>query len=235
MGGGRKFSYSIATGMGGATDFVSDDYRGDLSVKDLDGYELTTINYSGSYGAAYVLFSHGKDGLRAWLPNVINPAADAELYIITDAATTDALMGVELENVDADSQFIQDYTSQHFDDIVRFKTKAELVAPRHRVSWLRIMTRACHSAEAVLDTQPWPTGAGNFATDYANHASAIVTAATALNTLCNSDAAPLADTCARNLVWEGPSDGRTYEDCHCATADEFYRTGFGNENFGWCE
>lgn len=235
-GWGRKFSYQIATGMGDADDFVRQDYPGDLSVKNVEGYELTTVNYLGNYGAAYVLFSHGKNGYRAWLPNVTG--SDAGVYIVTDAATTDLLMGVEIENVDGDQSFIKDISSEVFDDTLRFKTKMELQAAKRRVSPLRIASRACQSAGAVIEHQDYldsyvalePGGR-----DYATKAAAILKAAYVIDKLCTSGVAPSNDTCARGLSWLGTADGKLYDDCHCATDGEYYSTILTDrEEFGTC-
>lgn len=231
-GWNRKISYQIASGMGSVDDFENQDNTANISVRDLDGYELTTINFSGNYGAAYVLVSHGNNGYRAWLPNA--PGIDSQFYLDTDAATTDTLMGVEVENTDGDSNFLQDTASQIFDDIVRFKTKADLEGARRMVPHLHLHTRACQSARSIINN-----GLGAYAAGYAANATVIVNAATALDRLCNTSSLSTdSSDCAKNLDWVGEADlateGKTYEDCYCTTDGQYYRTAADLEIFGGC-
>lgn len=234
-GWGRKFSYHIATGMGDAADFADDDtYPGDISVKNLQGYELTGINYSGNYGAAYVLIAHGENGLRAWLRNV--PGADAAMFIYVNVATTDSMLGVEIENVDGDIDYLQAPQSQYFDDLVRFKTKADLSAPRLQAPPIHLYSLACQSAQAVLTHETEATMV-TFAGNNPDIYNALMTAATALDSVCNvSNVTPLVNDCADNQDWD---DGLL--DCFCETAGQFVRTSFDNpltsqgEIFGGCE
>lgn len=224
-GWGRKLSYQLASGAGNSDDFASQEFPGDISVRNMLGYELTTLNYVGNYGAVYVLFSHGKDGLRAWLPNVTG--ADAEFYIDTDVATTDALLGIEIENVDGDSSFVKDIPSQYFDDILRFKTKMEIESAKRDLSPIRIATRACHSARSVLDNlddfADYEADVTNAAVGgYAAKSAAIQKAALVLDKLCNSGVASEVTTCATNMTWYEVADGKLYDDCYCATDGQFF-------------
>ncbi|MCC7260193.1 MAG: prepilin-type N-terminal cleavage/methylation domain-containing protein [Alphaproteobacteria bacterium] len=233
-GWGRKFSYHVATGTGSEDDWNSDNFPGDISVKNLQGYELTGINYSGNYGAAYVLLSHGENGLRAWLRNV--SGADAVMFIYVNVATTDAMLGVEIENVDGDTDYLQAPQSQYFDDLVRFKTKADLIAPRLLAPPLHMYSLACQSAQAVLTHETEATMV-TFAGNNPDIYNALMTAATALDSVCDvSNVTPLVNDCADNQDWDG-----ALLDCFCETAGQFVRTSFDNllasqgEIFGGCE
>ncbi|RYE13524.1 MAG: hypothetical protein EOP34_08660, partial [Rickettsiales bacterium] len=67
-GWGRKFSYSIAQGLGSVNDFTSGKYNGNIDIVDLQGISKTDINRTSpnSYGAAYVIVSFGQRGIGAW-------------------------------------------------------------------------------------------------------------------------------------------------------------------------
>jgi type II secretory pathway pseudopilin PulG len=240
-GWGRKFSYQLSNGMGSQDDLYNQDNKGNLSVKNLQGFELTTLNFEGKYGAVYVLISHGRNGLRAWLPNV--SGSDALTYIDTDIPTTDTLLGVEIENVDADTTFMQDLTAQDFDDILRFKTKSQIYADKRYVSPIRLSSRACESAREALThaTESWAAYTASTAVPTGsltgkNKKDMILTAARALDKLCNGNVTPLTDECDSdaNVTWQGPPS-YGLSDCRCVTAGQRHKTDLEDAPLGGCE
>ncbi|MFN7039198.1 MAG: type II secretion system protein [Alphaproteobacteria bacterium] len=142
----RKFSYSIATGMGSASDIASGDYKGDIRIIDLQGINKTQINHRlpNNYGAAYVLFSFGQNGLGAWRKNS------------NSAPTLPANNTREYENADyltsnANRTFIQNDRNYLFGHIVSYKILPNLINFKYQRSPFKIPSSTCSSANAILN------------------------------------------------------------------------------------
>jgi prepilin-type N-terminal cleavage/methylation domain-containing protein len=172
-GWGRKFTYRIGTGLGNATDFAQETYAGDISITDIYGIEKTDINKPSPYnfGAAYVIISHGPNGLGAWRRNN------------TTAPTLPATTSIEYANTNhAQSRpvYIQNPRTTTFDDIVVFKKKSELTNLRRSTSLIVIPRSTCDNAKAIID-------AGNTAlTTLGALGTQIFNSATAVKRLCDN-------------------------------------------------
>jgi hypothetical protein len=172
-GWGRKFTYRIGTGLGNATDFAQQTYAGDISVTDIYGIEKTDINKPSPYnfGAAYVIISHGPNGLGAWRKNN------------TTAATLPATTSIEYANTNHSQSrpvYIQNTRTTTFDDIVIFKKKSELTNLRRSTSPILVPRSTCDNAKAIID-------AGNTAlTTLGALGTQIFNSATAVKRLCDN-------------------------------------------------
>lgn len=143
-GFGRRFTYFVSSKLTctNGSDINSGFY---LEEEDLP----IVANKSGSASVlhsydknAYVLLSHGKNGYGAYTKS-------GDKVSETNASSN------ELENADGDNNFVYDYfSSESMDDIVRFKTKWQLMVDFEDLGYTkRYPSTECNCA---------PTGISNF-------------------------------------------------------------------------
>jgi hypothetical protein len=145
-GWNRKFTFKVATGLGSATDFTNNvNFTGDIRISDLNGVERTDyfVPAPNNQGAAYVLISHGPDGLGAWGRNSAS------------SPTLPATTSPEYQNtrhfVTPSNFYFQDDVGYTFNDIVVFKRKKDLLAPRNSVSPIYISSNTCSNANLIAN------------------------------------------------------------------------------------
>lgn len=163
-GWNRKFTYRIATAMGHrrhfAADLIGEDiFPGDIHISDLHGTSKTHYASSHPEGAAYVIISHGANGLGAW-----HKAS-------TETPGTD-INDLEAENINhsINARYIQAPLSPTFDDIVVFKTKKSLTH-KPTISPLILSDVTCQNAANIVHDGD-PTLYSNDLSDYATLYSA---------------------------------------------------------------
>ncbi|MBN8531248.1 MAG: prepilin-type N-terminal cleavage/methylation domain-containing protein [Alphaproteobacteria bacterium] len=227
-GWGRRFTYRVAGRLASLNGFADRNNRGDISVTDMVGNELTGISVTPpeNFGAAYVVISHGQNGRGAWArraaPNVVAPIPT----------------GAELQNYPAAMPFNRIYIQSgrvddaaggvYFDDITRFKSKIPLSKGEKKpVSPIRIWSRVCQDARAIVDGAPTivsaTEGIAGFNAQLAGAGDMTLAAATAIDRLCSSQLPALKAECPNNLILSGAGFAA---DCEC-TPGQFYFTTFG--------
>lgn len=139
----RKFSYSIASGMGSASDVASGTYKGDIKIIDFNGASKTDLSrdYPNNYGAAYILISYGQTGLGAWLKNSTVPQI---------MPTTG---GREYQNAfyNRYRKFIVSGQNYTFGQVIAYKTLPSLINLKYQRSPIRIPLLTCSNANAILN------------------------------------------------------------------------------------
>jgi prepilin-type N-terminal cleavage/methylation domain-containing protein len=197
---GRKFIYRIGAGMGSSTDFQSNSFMGDLRIIDINGNEKTDIEKPApnNMGAAYVLISHGPNGLGAW-------------WFRNQTGTYTAPTGRELENTNhtVNKIYVQNErtskingTDASFDDIVVYQRKSDLLPQVKATSPIRISGTICSNAQAIADGGEASVSATDllslFRTANTNRDTAladqIYLTARAMKTLCNNQSSVCAFT-----------------------------------------
>lgn len=204
-GWNRRFSYRIAQGMGLQSDFESPFNKGDITVRDLDGNDLTSIS-----PAVYVLISHGQNGVFARKINGGTPI-------------TGVVAGGEQDNDGNDKTYTYGPLSYNYDDILSYKGKRHFFRPTLERAPIDMPGFVCASAERINASAD--TGAYNALVPQGGTVARI--AATGIETICNYNSRPT--ICAPGgLVW-----GLTRNRCSCPTGETYY-TDFLNEVFGGC-
>ncbi len=212
---GRRLTYRIASGTGNKSHFQADITRGDLSIININGSELTEINKAPpyNYGAAYVIISHGSNGYYGWLKSGINMPANVSSTI-------------EEENYDHqnDKVYVQAERSTYFDDITIFRRMNDISQKKMTVAPIRLQSIACNDAQMIEDN-----GLGSLESDatYADMATKVIEAAKVLSRVCSAQQ-PSSTDCSPNLRWLGPSTtpSRTYSDCQCFGESQGFITAF---------
>lgn len=226
-GWGRKISYVVSPGLGSRADFLNDQNKGVVQIANSNGIRIS----NSEFGAAYAVFSHGKNGVFAYLNTgeYYNPGTD---------------VGIEAQNASvADNSLIMGELSDDFDDILLYRTKAEIYLVRRLVRPLEIQKVTCTNARTIIDY-----GLSNFLSStygaYADHANKIFQVATAIDRLCQRGGPENSGSrnCIANLRWldESTTPPRTHEDCYCpvdleVSAAESLNTNYNTENFGGCQ
>lgn len=237
-GWGRRFSYRIARGLATVAGFADKDNRGDLSVTDMVGNELTGINVTPpeNYGAAYVVMSHGQNGRGAWTRGggIVAPIpTGVELQNYANAAPAN--------NIYIQSERVNDTVNNiYFDDVTRYKGKIPLSKGEKKpISPIRIPSRVCQDARAIVDGAPSivtaTEGINGLNAQLGTAGTLTLEAATALDELCSTQLPALKTECANDLTATLPP---LAPDCACATAGQFYYTTFAvtSQNaFGKCQ
>lgn len=142
-GWGRKFTYRIAKGMGNAVDFANDEFKGDISVADINGNEKTSINdpYPNNFGAAYVIISYGPNGLGSWGRNSSTTST---------MPNTDSIEHINARHLESNPTYLQHPRSSIFDDIVVFKQKNQLLKFNVNTAPFKIPQNICSDAISIL-------------------------------------------------------------------------------------
>lgn len=192
-GWGRKFTYRIASGLGDKDTFLAqlphgDYFSGDLKIIDSYGIEKTSMFYHNPRGAAYILFSHGANGLGAWHKNS------------TEAPGTN-INDLEEENINhaINKRYIQSFSTPYFDDILRFKEKAALY-PQSYQSPIIISQQTCSNAYALVQDGN-PSIHSNDLASYTNAHSA-----SALTSQIYKSAQTIAQLCSNPPIIPVPLD-----------------------------
>lgn len=230
-GWGRKFSYDLAMGMGDADDIQNEDYPGDIAIQNTDGQPLTDMpTFSGKkFAAAYVLFSHGKNGWYAWLKSgnklVPNPATLASVNETANNA----------QNVAVGADYVWGKITTTFDDMMIYRTKGEVMRVTRPVRPLDVSTSLISDAQLLI-TEIESSGWGGVsavigsAPDEARLHDAIVDAANLMRRVNDESAPNSPRRCVFNQKYQDP-------DCICAgdlIPAKVLKTGFEDEDFGAC-
>ncbi len=204
-GWGRRFTYRVSTKFGNYADFSDQNSRGDISVVDTQGNELTDINRRApfNFGAAYVLFSSGPNGYYAW-------QYDSGTSLWKRLVPTSGTTQMEFENQDhsADRRYVQDNRAVYFDDIMRFKKKSDIEPPRLIVSPMRISQPICNTARLIVDN-----GTGTLsASGVANVPQVVNVTYESAKTIVSLCAGKMQTTenCIPGFVWAGSDSGRPF-------------------------
>lgn len=156
-GWGRRFTYAVdfRFANNSATNGACDSDVGDVCFKFISNGSITVNDSSGNpltTTAVYVLISHGKNGRGAWYGDY----ASVDAIQLPDSTDSD-----ELENggeTTFDTTFVQKDETATFDDIVRYKTKSQLVVDAGGITDEGLCTAALYQVDNPGDAAATCTG-----------------------------------------------------------------------------
>lgn len=246
-GWNRRFTYRIASRMGRTLEMEDDATRGDLSVINLDGRDLTQFTQPApyNYGAAYVLISHGANGTYAWLSTGLRYTSGAV------ASTMEEENSDHNEASGGDRIYIKDNRTVYYDDLTLFRRKADFKPRRRSVSPYRFQSNVCTDAQMIVSNQNtmvsyngigirngWQgqmgrdPGTFNDGSPNAGIDTVALEAARSLADLCFNAEPPAENSCIENLYWDNTSG---VADCKCTlSASQVMLYGYTNERMGSC-
>lgn len=219
----RRFTYRIATGLGTNGDFTNTSNTGTIIIRNLQDENLTDATWA----AAYVLISHGSNGGGTYLASGSVMAANA---------------APEDENADhaTDAIYYSDKPSSGFDDIVEFRTKAQL-APSlfmRKASPIRFTQAACDAATAIASgAVNLDAGASTYGNDNPADKAIVDDVAAVLDAYCGGYHVDFLRCAGEGLVASAGSPGH----CDCTGIEVFkttfttYGTNNSSQSFGICE
>lgn len=225
-GWGRKFTFRTATSSGSEDDFTDTSFKGDIRIVDLSGHNKTNMENAPPYnhGAMYIIISHGANGKDvAWRRNYDYPEDGSE-----DPAPA---TGIEAQNTlhDDAKTYIQDKTTDRFDDLVVYGVEQQVTQPRIVESPIKINPIICNHAKGIVtegSTELATHVSGNLGTDLFKSAKDI-------SYMCNNDPSGFRNEANPSsipglITWLDASDGGSlWEDSNCETTPTTNGNGVG--------
>lgn len=227
-GWGRKISYAVSPGLGSQEDFMNEQNNGTLKIINSSGVQVS----NSEYGAAYAIFSHGRNGEYAFLKT--------GGYNLTGAD-----VGIEARNASVvDKTLVMGPLASNFDDILLYRSKTEVYLVRRLVRPFEIQKAVCTNARTIVDYGLSNLLTTTYGSAYTDHIRKIYEVATIIDRLCYrggpKDSGSM--SCIANLSWltSASAHPRTYPDCYCdvdlnSNPDQVLVTDFTVENFGSCQ
>lgn len=158
-GWGRHFTYAVdyRFANNSITNPACDSDVGDICFKFIDSGSITINDASGNpitTEAVYVLISHGRNGKGAWAGDNYWAAA-TELAAPTDS---DELENAGDDEGAFDTTFVQKDETSTFDDIVRYRTKSQLLEDINAITDDGICAAALYEVDNPGDAAATCTG-----------------------------------------------------------------------------
>lgn len=192
---GRKLTYRTASGSGSTKDFYGFSFSGNIDVTDLNGNLKTSLSSddTNNQSALYIIISHGANGKEiAWRKDFVYPSNALDIAYNNNQDPNNGPIlpqGIEQQNANHKNNiYIQNKTTQSFDDIVYFATNKDILPVKLIDSNLAPEDTTCSDAKFISknNTSLFQNFINKNSSKYSPHVEKILKASNIVSYICDN-------------------------------------------------